>query len=271
MDKLIITVALVGAEVTRKDNPALPVTPAEIAEAAYECQFAGASMIHLHVRKPDGTPTQEVEVFRECIELIRKQTDLIVQVSTGGAVGMSVAERMGAVALKPEMATITLGTVNFSDDVFLNHPRDIETIAKAIADNGVKPELEIFDVGMIANSLRLQKKGLVKAPFHFDFVMGVPGGIPGTPKNLLHLVETLPPGSTWSVAGIGATELPLATMAIILGGHVRVGFEDNIFYRRGVLASNNAQLVARIARIAGELGREVASPAEARRILGLPT
>lgn len=269
MDKLIITVALTGAEVTKADNPNLPVTPEEIARAAEEARAAGASIAHIHVRDERGLPTQSPEVFRRTIDLIRQRTDIIIQVSTGGAVGMTPAERLGPVYLKPEMATLTTGTVNFGDGVFLNAPGDIETFAREIVAQGVKPEIEVFDVGMIQNAMALVKKGILKLPLHFDFVMGVPGGIPGTPKNLLHLTESIPSGSTWSVAGIGRTELPLGVMAIILGGHVRVGFEDNVYYSKGVLAESNAQLAARIARIAGELGREVATPDEARRILGL--
>lgn len=269
MEKLIITAALVGAEVTRKDNPNLPLTPEEIAQAALEAGRAGASIIHLHVRDAQGNPTQDREVFRHVMEFIKAESDLIIQVSTGGAVGMSAEKRVQPVTLKPEMATLTTGSVNFGNDVFLNRPQEIEFFAKAMQEHGVKPEIEVFDVGMIENALALLKKGLVKSPLHFDLVMGVPGGIPAAPKNLLHLVECLPPGSTWTVAGMGRHQLPLGIMAVILGGHVRVGFEDNIYYSKGVLAESNAQLVARISRLAAGLGRATASPAEARKTLGL--
>jgi 3-keto-5-aminohexanoate cleavage enzyme len=269
MEKLIITCALTGAEVTKEDHPRLPVTPDEIAQAAYEAYLAGASIVHIHGRLEDGTPTQDQEVYREIIEKIRAKCELIIQVSTGGAVGMTAEERIQPVALCPEMATLTTGTVNFGQDVFMNSPSDIERFAKILSQYGVKPELEIFDVGMIHNGLRLLKKGLIQEPLHFDFVMGVPGGIPATPKNLLHLVESIPSNATWSVAGVGKAQLPMATMAILLGGHVRVGLEDNIYYTKGVLAESNAQLVERVVRIAKELGREVASPKDAREILGL--
>lgn len=269
MDKLIITAALVGAEVTKTDNPNLPVTPEEIADAAYAAWKAGASIAHLHVRDENGNPTQRVDVFEKTMKLIKERCDIIIQPSTGGAVGMTPDERLQPVTLRPEMATLTTGTVNFGDDVFMNAPKDIEIFAARMKEYGVKPEIEVFEAGMIANALRLVKKGLLTPPLHFDFVMGVPGGIPGTVKDLLHLVESIPPGSTWTVAGIGRAELPLATAAIILGGNVRVGFEDNIYYSKGVLAESNAQLVARIVRLAYELGREIASPAEARKILGL--
>lgn len=269
MEKLIITAAINGAEVTKEQQPGLPILPDEVGQEAAECEKAGASIIHLHGRDEAGRPTQDREVFRKYIEAIKAKSNVIIQTSTGGAVGMAPEERLQPVSLAPEMATLTTGTVNFGEEVFYNAPRDIERFAAYMKEMGVKPEIEVFDAGMINNAMVLVKKGLLSLPLHFDFVMGVPGGITGTPKNLLHLVESIPEGSTWSVAGIGRAELPLAVMAIILGGHVRVGFEDNIYYSKGVLAESNAQLVQRIARIAGELGREVATPDEARQILGI--
>jgi 3-keto-5-aminohexanoate cleavage enzyme len=269
MDKLIITAAMIGAEVTRENNPNLPITPDEIALAAYECYNAGASVIHLHVRDDDETPTQAGKRFRETIEQIRARCNVIIQVSTGGAVGMTAEERLQPVYLKPEMATLSTGSVNFGDDVFLNPPGYLDAFARAMQENGVKPEIEVFDVGMINNALQLVKKGLLKEPLHFDFVMGVPGGIPGTLKNLLHLSECIPPESSWTVAGMGRHELPLGTAAIIMGGHVRVGFEDNIYYEKGILAESNAQLVERIVRVSEIHSRKVATPDEARQILRL--
>jgi 3-keto-5-aminohexanoate cleavage enzyme len=256
--------------VTRQEQPNLPITPAEIADAAYACWQAGAAIVHLHARKPDGSPTQDAAVFADIIRLIRQRCDVIIQVSTGGAVGMTPEERLAPVTLKPEMATLTTGTVNFGYDIFANSLADIEQFAQTLRQYGVKPEVEVFDSGMIAAALRLVKKGLLTPPLHFDFVLGVPGGAPATLKTLLHLTEMIPANSTWSVAGIGAAELPLAVQAIPQGGHVRVGFEDNIFYTKGVLADSNAQLVERIVRISREIGREIASPSEARQILGLP-
>ena len=269
MQKLIITAALTGAEVTREQQPALPVTPQEIAIAAEACAKAGASIVHLHAREADGTPTQDRETYREIIAAIRERCDVIVQVSTGGAVGMTSAERLAPVTLKPEMATLSMGTVNFGDDVFMNHPADMETFLHAMQQHGVKPEFEIFDTGMITTLNRWLKKGLLQGPQHVDFVLGIPGGMAGTPQALMYMIEQLPPDATWTVAGIGSAQLPLGTLAILLGGHVRVGFEDNVYYRKGELASSNAQLVARIARISEELNRPVATPAEARAILGL--
>ena len=269
MDPLIITVAPVGAEVSREQNPNVPLSPEEIAEECYRAWNEGASLAHIHARDENGAPTQDKAWYQRIIELVRAKTDMIIQVSTGGAVGMTVEERIQPVFLRPEMATLTCGTVNFGDGIFVNSQNDMEMFARTIRDEGVKPELEIFDAGMIENAKRLALKKLIDLPGHFDFVMGVPGGISGDPKNLMHLVSLIPDGSTWSVAGIGKWELPLGVMAIILGGHVRVGFEDNIYYSRGVLAKSNADLVARVVRVAGELGRKVATPQEARKILRL--
>ena len=269
MKPLIITAALTGAEVTREQQPALPVTPQEIAIAAEECAKAGASIVHLHARRDDGTPTQDRETYRRIIAAIRERCDVIVQVSTGGAVGMTPAERLAPVTLSPEMATLSMGTVNFGDDVFMNHPADMETFLHAMQQHGVKPEFEIFDTGMITTVNRWLKKGLLQGPLHVDFVLGIPGGMAGTPQALMYMVEQLPPEASWTVAGIGSAQLSLGTLAMVLGGHVRVGFEDNVYYRKGELASSNAQLVSRIARISAELTRPVATPAQARAILGL--
>jgi 3-keto-5-aminohexanoate cleavage enzyme len=269
MQKLIITAALTGAEVTREQQPALPVTPEEIGIAAAECAQAGASIVHVHARHPDGSPTQDKEVYRQIIAEVQKRCNVIVQVSTGGAVGMTPQERLAPVTLRPEMATLSMGSVNFGGDVFMNHPVDMELFARSMAEHGVKPELEIFDSGMLTTANRWLAKGLLTGPLHFDFVLGIPGGMAGTPEALMYLKSQLPPGATWTVAGIGAAQLPLGTLASLLGGHVRVGFEDNVYYRKGELASSNAQLVARIARISAELGRAVATPDEARELLGI--
>ncbi|ABR46548.1 protein of unknown function DUF849 [Alkaliphilus metalliredigens QYMF] len=269
MEKLIITAALTGAEVTREQQPNLPLTPDEIAQAAYECYEAGASIVHVHARDEEGKPTQSYEVYEEIKQKIQAKCDIIFQPSTGGAVWHTPEERLQPVELKPEMATLSCGTCNFGPDVFMNSQEYIEKFAKRMMELGVKPEIEIFERGMIENAKGLVKKGLAKTPLHFDFVLGVPGAAPGTVEDLLYMVRCIPEGSTWTVAGIGRAELPLATMAMIMGGHVRVGFEDNVYYGKGELAESNAQLVARILRIAKELGREIATPEEARHILGL--
>jgi 3-keto-5-aminohexanoate cleavage enzyme len=270
MDKLIITAAICGAEGSKDDNPNLPITPEELASEAQKAYDAGASIIHLHVRDDNGEPTQSYEVFRRTIDMIKNRCpDVIIQPSTGGAVGMTIEERMQPLDIDVEMATLTAGTVNFGDGVFYNSPEYIEAFAKKMRERKIKPEIEVFEVGMINNALGLVKRGLLEEPLHFDFVMGVPGGITGTVKNLLHMVESIPKGSTWTVAGIGRAELPLAAAAIILGGHVRVGFEDNLYYRYKQLAKSNAELVKRVVRLAAELEREVATPQEARKILKL--
>lgn len=269
MEKLIITAALTGAEVTREQQPNLPLTAEEIGVAAYECYKAGASIVHVHARDAKGDPTQDIEAYRAIKESIESKCDIIFQPSTGGAVWHTPEERLQPVELKPEMATLSAGTCNFGPDVFMNTEEYMEKFAKRMLELGVKPEIEVFERGMIENAKRLVKKGLVKAPLHFDLVLGVPGACPGTPEDLMFMVAQLPAGSTWTVAGIGRSELPLAVMAIVLGGHVRVGFEDNVYYGKGELATSNAQLVERIVRIAKEIGREVATPDEARAILGL--
>lgn len=269
MKKLIITAALTGAEVTRERQPALPVTPEEIGMAAAECAQAGACMVHVHARLGDGTPTQDKEVYRQIISEIQKRCNVIVQVSTGGAVGMTPTERLAPLSLSPEMATLSMGSVNFGNDVFMNHPADMEVFLQAMKQHSVKPEFEVFDTGMLTNVGRWLKKGLISNPLHMDFVLGVPGGMAATPEALMYLKAQLPEGASWTVAGIGAAQLPLGALAIVLGGHVRVGFEDNVHYRKGELASSNAQLVARMARISRELDRPIATPDEARAILGI--
>lgn len=270
MENLIITCALSGAEVTKENNPAVPYTPEEMAEAAYEAYRAGASIIHLHVRENNGKPTQDKEVFRKNIELIKEKCpDVIVQVTTGGEVGMTDDQRLQAVELYPEMATLDAGTINFGDDIFINSWPSLINFAKRMQEYHVKPEIEVFDRGMIQNAVRLNKMGLLDSPMHFDFVLGVPGGMPATMEDLLHMVRSIPQGSTWTVAGVGKDQLPMAVAAILIGGHARVGLEDNVYYSKGVLAESNAQLVKRIARIAKEIGREVATPDEARKILNI--
>jgi len=268
---VIITCAITGAETTRERQPNLPITPQEQAAAAAEAVKAGASIIHLHVREDDGRPSQRVERFDEAIRAIRASAPgVIIQISTGGAVGESIEKRAQPLALKPEMASLNLGTLNFGDDVFYNHPKDIVGLAGKMAQYGVMPELEVYEAGMVETGLRLAKQGVLKGPLHFQFVLGVPGGMSGDPRHLVHLVSMLPsPEMHWGVAGVGRFQLPLAVQALVMGGHVRVGFEDNIFYRKGEVAKSNAQLVERISRLARELGREVATPAQARELLGI--
>ena len=271
MEKLIITACICGAEVTKENNPAVPYTVEEIAREAKSAYDAGASIIHLHVRDDDGTPTQSRERFKECMDAIYAVCpDVIIQPSTGGAVGMSNEERLAPTELKPEMATLDCGTCNFGgDEIFVNTENMIKAFAERMNENGIKPEIEVFDKGMIDMASRLEKKGFIHKPMHFDFVMGVNGGISGEPRDLLFMVESIPAGSTWTVSGVGRFEYPMVTMGILMGGHVRVGFEDNVFLEKGVLAKSNGEMVEKVVRIAKELGREIATPKEAREILGL--
>lgn len=269
MQPVMITAAMVGAEVTRDQQPNLPISPQEIIEAAVESYEAGAAIIHIHVRDAEGNASQDAGIFREVVEGIRARCDVITQVSTGGAVWMSADERLQSIECRPDMATLTTGTVNFGDGVFMNDRGLVETFARRLLDYGIVPEIEIFDAGMLEEATRLRNMGLITDPIQFDFVMGVPGGIGADPAHLIHLIRFLLPESTWSVAGIGRHQLTLGTIALAMGGNVRVGFEDNIYYRKGQLAKTNAELVARIARIAQELDRPVATPAQAREMLHL--
>ena len=271
MDKLIITAAICGAEVTKEQNPAVPYTVEEIVREAKSAVDAGAAIVHLHVREDDGTPTQNRERFRECIEAIYKECpDVIIIPSTGGAVGMTADERLQPTELFPEMATLDCGTCNFGDDVFENTMPMMRDFGKRMLENNIKPEYECFEMGHLDTILTMARKGQVPAaPMQFNFVLGVPGCTPATVQNLCWLVNAIPAGSTWTATGIGRHEFTLAAAAIAMGGHVRVGFEDNLYLEKGVLAKSNGELVAKVVRLAKELGREVATSAEAREILGL--
>lgn len=266
---LIITCAVTGAELTRDDYPCLPLAPDEIADSACEAVNAGASIIHLHVRDKNGKPTQSVEVFKETTGKILSRCDAIIQYSTGGAVGTSLEERCEPLSLCPEMASLTMGTMNFGKDIFENSENTIIRIAEVMKKNGVMPELEIFDMGMLESVQRYLDQNLLPEKYHVNFVLGVPGGMNGSIENLVALVSRLPAGRTWTAAGIGKYQLPIAVHAAVMGGHARVGIEDNIYYRKGELALSSAQMVDRIVRIASELDRPVATVDEARKILGL--
>jgi len=271
LEKLIITAAICGAEVTKKQNPNVPYTAEEVAKEAELAYNAGASIIHLHVRYDDGTPTQDKERFRECIDTIKtKCPNVIIQPSTGGAVGMTNEERLQPIYLSPEMVTLDCGTLNFGgDNIFVNTENTIMEFALKMNSLSIKPELEIFDKGMIDMVLKLHKKGYIKAPMHFDFVLGVNGGISAGMRDFIFLKESIPDDSTFTTAGIGRYEFSVAAMAIISGGHTRVGFEDNLYISKGLLAKSNGELVEKVVRISRELGREIATPNEARKILGL--
>ncbi len=274
MEKLIITAAICGAEVTKEHNPNVPYTVREIGIEAEKAFLAGASVIHLHVREDDGTPTQDLKRFQACVDEIRKRCpDVIILPSTGGAIGMSNEERIQPIYInpQPEMATLDMGTMNFGggNDIFVNTENTIISFAKEMNSRGIKPELECFDKGMIDMTLRLHKKGYIKEPMHFNFMLGVVGGIAATERDLHYLVYSIPQGSTYCVGAVGKHEFPMVTLSVKLGGHARVGFEDNIYLSKGVLAKSNSELVEKVVRISKELGREIASPYDARIILGL--
>ncbi|MBN2604283.1 MAG: 3-keto-5-aminohexanoate cleavage protein [Bacilli bacterium] len=271
MEKLIITCAISGAEVTKEDNSFVPYTAKEMAIEAYLAAQAGASIIHLHVREDDGTPTQDVARFQQVIKEIRKLCPkVIIQPSTGGAVGMSNDERLQPVSLKPEMCTLDCGSVNFGgNEVFINSEDDIIYFANHIYQNNVLPELECFGKMHVDQVMRLYKKGLIQDHLHFSFVLGVPGGMTGEERDFHFLRESIPEGATYSVAGIGKYEFPLAKLAIEYGGHVRVGLEDNLYIEKGKLAQGNKDLVEKVAQMARAFGRDIATPDDARRILGI--
>ena len=271
MEKLIITAAICGAEVLKEHNEHVPYTIEEIKREALEAYQAGASIIHLHVRNDDGTPTQDVNRFKEAFTAIKEVCpDVIIQPSTGGAVGMSNDERLQPIELLPEMCTLDCGSVNFGgDEVFINTENDIRYFAEKIYDKEILPELECFGKMHVDQVLRLYKKGVIKDHLHFSFVLGVNGGQTGEERDFLFLKDSIPGHATYSVAGIGRYEFPLAELAIKHGGHVRVGLEDNIYLDKGVKAKGNKELVEKVVKLAKIHGREIASPRDARKILGL--
>lgn len=272
MEKLIITVATTGAMTTREHTPYLPIQPEEIAEEVYGAYQAGAAIAHIHVRTPDGQATMALDRFEETVGLVREKCpDMIINMTSSGGLGFSDEERiLPHTVLKPDMGTFDAGSMNFYKGVFLNSPTFLEKLGKAYIDHGIKPEVEVFDAGMVWNAIRLMKDGFLLPPIHFQCCMHVHGGMEGTAKNLVHLVDLLPPGSTWSAFGCGPTANLIMAMAINMGGHVRVGMEDNVYLSKGVLAKHNYEFVEKVQRLAKEFGRPVATPAEAREILGLP-
>lgn len=277
MTKTIITVATTGAHPRKEDNPNVPMTPAEIAEDIYACWQAGAAVAHLHMRDDQGNGSMDKEKFRQTVELLRANhpdCDIVLNMTTSGALGVTDEARMAHVEeLRPEMASFDCGSMNWlHTSVFLNPPPFLEMLGRNLQTWGVKPEIEAFDPGMIANAAYYLKKGILKAPLHFQFCMGCANGIPGTMKNLIFMKETMDelcPNSTWSCFGVGHSALTMLYGAVALGGHIRVGMEDNVLYTKGVLADSNAQFVERAVRVSREFGRDVATPDDARKILGL--
>lgn len=272
VDKLIITVAPTGAWPQKENNPNVPLQPKEIAEDVYECYKAGAAIAHIHVRDDNNKASMDFEKFKETVTLIREKCDIVINLTTSGGLGLTDEIRMKPfMELKPEMASYDAGTMNWlHTDIFENSPKFLEKLGKTMQEYNVKPECEIFDAGMVYNTFYYLKKGVLEAPLHYQFVLGAPGGMTATVENLVYLKSLIPKDSTWSALGIGAGHLPIMFAAIAMGATgVRVGMEDNVYYSKGVLAESNAQFVERAKRIAIEAGREIATPDDARRILGL--
>jgi uncharacterized protein (DUF849 family) len=268
----IITVAITGSVPTKKDSPAVPITVPEQLESTHAAYEAGAALVHAHVRNDDGTTTSDPDKFGRLLEGIRKHCpDMIVQFSTGGRSGLG-KERGGMLHLKPEMASLTTGSVNFAKIIYENHPTLINDLASSMLEHDIKPEIEIFDLARLYNAAKLVAEGLLKPPVHVQFVLGIPGALPADREVLefeLAQLERMLPGATWTAAGIGRHQLTVNEWAFELGGHCRTGLEDNLKFDKVRLAASNAELVQRVAALAGKFDRSVATPAEARRILGL--
>lgn len=273
--KVIVTVAPTGSIPTRQDNPNLPITPGEIADETARSYAAGAAVVHLHARDPEsGAPTVDPEVYGACLERIRARCPIVTQITTGGGavtMGLGPEERLAAVKrFHPESASLNAGSMNFGRKLFPNPPDIMEAFADRFREWGVLPEFEVYDVGMVQNvKTWLIEPGKVKPPFRFSFVLGVVGGIPPRAKHLCTLVDELPAESVWQVIGIGRHQLPLGAVAVGMGGGLRVGFEDNVYLRKGVLAKSNAELVEQAVKIVRAVGKEPATPDEAREILGI--
>ncbi len=271
MQKTIISVAPTGAWPTKEHNPNIPLTPKEIAADVYECWKAGAAIAHLHMRDDQGKGTMSKEKFAETVGLIREKCDIVLNLTTSGDLNATDETRMAhLIELRPEMASYDCGSMNWMhNSLFINHPAFLEKLGRTMTENGIKPEIEVFDAGMLYNALYYMKKGVIASPGHYQFVLGAAGGTAATVENLVYLRSLLPAGSTWSAFGIGAGHIPILFATIALGGHVRVGMEDNVLYAKDRLAKSNAEFVERAARLIREANKEVASPDEARQILNL--
>lgn len=269
--KTIITVATTGAFPKKKDNPNVPLTPQEIANDVYECYKVGASICHLHMRDDEGNGKMDKEKFEETVRLIKAKCDIIINCTTSGEIGATYEARQAHLkTIRPEIASYDCGTMNWMhSSIFENHPKFLEELGKTMLEYDVKPEIEIFDAGMIYNSMYYVKKEILKAPCHYQFVLGAAGGSTATVENLVYLKGLLPEGSTWGALGIGKQHVPIMLATVAMGGHLRVGMEDNVMWSAGVLAESNAQLVKRAAGIIRIAGNEVATPADTREILGL--
>ena len=271
-DVTIVTVAPTGSGPQWQVNPHLPITPSEIADQTIAACNAGASVAHIHVRDPKTkTPNPSVELYREVIERIRDKCDMIIQLTTGGGgpYGTSFEQRMCALELVPEFASLNVATMTFGDSIFVNPPDQVEKIAALMIAKRIKPEVECYDVGHVDLALRLVDKKLLKEPLRISLVLGVRGGIPAKPEHLLHLIKCLPSGCRANVVCVGRAQFPMLSLGVGLGADIRVGMEDNIYLAKGVLAKNNAELVTKAVNIAEASGKKVATPSEARKIIGL--
>lgn len=272
-NKRIITAAVCGSWPTKDMNPAVPYTPEEIAEEAYRCWKAGAAVVHIHVRNEDGTPGGDFELYKKTIDLIRahKDCDVCLNITSSGSIDFEDDYRIYPLQqLLPEMASFDAGTLNWQHrSIFMNHPKFLEKLGLALQESNIKPEIEIFDAGMIYNTLHYQKTGVLKAPCHYQIVLGCAGGMASTVENLVFLKNLLPEGSTWAACGISSGHLPIMMATIAMGGHLRVGLEDNLYMAKGVLAESSAQLVERAVQALKLNNLEPATPEEARQILGL--
>lgn len=273
MQKTIITAAVCGSNPTKEMNPAVPYTPAEIADAVVACREAGAAIAHIHVRDPEtGAPSHKYELFEEVVTRVRSRCDILLNLTTSGLnlTGDDlINRRLEPLSLKPELASLDVGSVNFSNATFYNPPTFGEAAARRMREAGVKPEIEVFDMGHIAQARAMIDQGYFEDPPYFQLCMGIRWGIPATPENLLMMQRSLPAGAPWSVLGVGKNQLPIITMAVLLGGNIRVGFEDNLYLKKGVLAKSNAEFVEHAVQLCQMLNREVASPDEARELLQL--
>ena len=275
--KTIITVATTGAWPKKENNPNVPMTPSEIAEDVYDCWLAGAAVAHLHMRDDEGNGTMSKDKFAETVGLLREKhpdCNIVLNMTTSGDLNATDETRMLHLKeLRPEMASYDCGSMNWlHNSLFINSPQFLEELGRNMQEWGVKPEIEAFDPGMIANAAYYLKKGVLKAPLHFQFCMGCANGIPGSMKNLVFMKETMDtlcPGSTWSCFGVGHSAMEMLYGAIAMGGNVRVGMEDNVLYSKNQLADSNRQFVERAVRIIREFGNEPATSDEAREILGL--
>lgn len=273
MEKVIITAAVTGSRPTKEMNPAVPYTPQDIAQSAIECYRAGAAIAHIHVRDPQtGEPAFKIEMFREVMARIRDECDMLLNLTTSGLFlsGPDLIEkRLQPVTLRPEICSFDVGSINFPHAVFMNPPEWGRAAAQRMREYGVKPEIEVFDVGHIRQAVDLIEEGLIDDPPYFQLCMGARWGIEATPENLIFMKSKLPPNARWSLLGVGRAQLSMITLGILLSGSIRVGLEDNIYLRKGVLATSSAQFVQRAVDLVRLLEHEPATPNEARQMLGI--